>query len=78
MLVDTYPYPQTLEEFIEKWIQKEVVYNPDKIVTKLRRSGKEVKYHLVHPTGSPNRKYLEDCMKRDLSYLIQKESNCKV
>jgi hypothetical protein len=78
MLADVYPYPQTLEEFIEKWIQKEVVYNPDKIVTKLRKNGKEVKYHPVHPIGSPNRKYLEDCMKRDLNYLIQKESNCKL
>lgn len=72
MLEDVTPYPQSIEEFIQNWLQQKVVYQPDSIIVETRRTGRVVKYHPVHPIGSPNREYLERRMREDLEYLINK------
>jgi hypothetical protein len=75
MLEDVTPYPQSIEEFVENWLQEKVIYGENDIITKVQSNGKIVKYHPVHPKGSPNREYLERRMKEDLMYLIQKYKN---
>ncbi len=75
MLEDVTPYPQSIEEFVENWMINKVVYDESKIITKSNSKGMLVKYHTVHPKGSPNRKYLERKMKEDLIYLIEKYKN---
>ena len=72
MLVDVYPYPHSIDEFVEKWMQEKIVYQPDKLITKVQSNKKVVTYHPVHPKESSNRKYLEDNMKKDLEYLLWK------
>jgi hypothetical protein len=72
MLEDVTPYPQSIEEFIQTWLQEKIRYDENGIITKVQTNGKIVKYHPVHPIGSPNRKYLERRMKEDLEYLISK------
>jgi hypothetical protein len=72
MLEDVTPYPQSIEEFVENWLIEKVRYDETSIITEVRHGGRIVKYHQVHPKGSPNRVYLERKMKEDLMYLIQK------
>lgn len=72
MLEDVTPYPQSIEEFVESWLQEKIRYDENGIITKVQSNGKIIKYHPVHPKNSPNRKYLERKMKEDLIYLIQK------
>ena len=75
MLEEIRIHPETLDEFVEMWLQQRVVYREDKITTKVLSNGKVVKYHPVHPIGSPNRVFFEKKMKEDLEYLITKYKN---
>jgi hypothetical protein len=75
MLEDVTPYPQSIEEFVETWMINKVVYDESKIIIKPNSKGMLVKYHTVHPKGSPNRKYLERKMKDELIHLIEKYKN---
>jgi hypothetical protein len=72
MLGDVRPYPQTIEEYVDKWITEKVVFREDKLITTVDAKGGVLKFHPVHPKGSPNRKLFEDGMKRDLEFLIEK------
>jgi hypothetical protein len=72
MLGDVRLYPQTIEEYVDKWITEKVVFREDKLITTVDAKGGVLKYHPVHPKGSSNRKWLEESMKIDLEYLIEK------
>jgi hypothetical protein len=72
MLEDVNPYSQTIEEYVDRWITEKVIFREDNIITTVDIKGKVIKYHKVHTKDSPNRKWLEDSMKKDLENLIEK------
>jgi LPS O-antigen subunit length determinant protein (WzzB/FepE family) len=72
MLEDVNPYSQTIEEYVNRWITEKVVFREEDIITTVGIRGKVKKYYKVHTKDSPNRKWLEDGMKRDLENLIEK------
>jgi hypothetical protein len=70
MLVDITPHPQSIEEYIDKWITSKVIFCENNIITTVDAKGRSIKYYPVHPQGSQSREWLEKRMKEDLIYLM--------
>lgn len=72
MFGDVRQYPQTIEEYVDKWITEKVVFVENNLITTVDVKFGVKKYYPVHPKGSSNRKWLEKSMKKDLEFLIEK------
>ena len=66
-------YPQTWEEFIDKWIQSKVRFRPEEVYSEKGPRGEDRQYYPVHPKGSSNRPWMEENMMKHIQYLLSKE-----
>ena len=60
-----------VNEFIDDWLQEQVVFKEENIFEREYRSGKTRKYYPVHPKGTATREYLEERMRNGIERLFR-------